>query len=304
MSAKVPLPSLRALRVFETVARLASFTRAAEELGITQGAVSLQVRQLEDELGMPLIRRMHRSIAPTAEGAVLARVLREGFESFAEAIAALRPRRDGGELTVATTVAFAHFWLMPRLAAFRAAAGDVGLRIVSRDQLVDFEAEAVDLSIFYGDGDFRGLRAELLWREAVFPVATPEIAARVGPDPSLEELLGLPLIAVEAPEKTWIDWDPWLAAQGGAERPRQVRLRFNHYTDALYSALAGEGVVLGWHRLIGDVLAQGRLVRIGTRVVSPPGGYHILTPSRSPLRREATVFLDWLRTAAAAPPAG
>jgi DNA-binding transcriptional LysR family regulator len=293
------LPPLKSLLIFEAAARLRSFTLAAAELGVTQGAVSLQIRQLERDLGVPLFLRFHRRVALTAEGSDLAEVLGSSFTRIADTLARMQPE-DEHQLTVATTVALSHFWLLPRIPEFRALMPGLSLRIVSQDEPVDFAVEDIDVAISYSDSPFPSGKAEFLWSEEVFPVCTPAFAERYGDPQTLEQLLALPLISADARERSWITWDHWFARLGLPNEPRSFHLRFNHYTDAIYAAGAGEGVALGWRHLIGDALSQGRLVRLSPFSVTPPGAYHVLLPDRRPARKSADTFVAWLHAVTAA----
>ncbi len=292
------LPSIRVLLSFEAAARLRSFTLAAAELGITQGAVSLQIRQLEAMVGTKLFLRQHRKVAPTAEGTALAEVVGDSFTRIADTLARFRPE-DDPLLVVAATVAFSHFWLLPRISEFRALVPGVGLRIVSQDQPVDFATEDVDVAIAYSAGPFPSARAEPLWTEDVFPVCSPGFRDRHGEPATLAALLRLPLIASDARDWSWITWNAWFAHQGLAGEPRHLHLRCNAYTDAIYAAIAGQGVTLGWRHLIGDALRDGRLVRLSPFSVKPPGAYHVLSPDRRAARKTAAPFVAWLKEAAA-----
>lgn len=289
------IPPIKALVVFEVAARLLNFTLAASELGITQGAVSLQIRHLEEAIGFKLFQRLHRRVVLTSEGTVLAAALSESFARIADAVASLKPQSDDDALTVAATVAVSHFWLLPRISGFRADHPNIKLRVLSQDQPIDFAVDDVDVSISYSAAVFTSGKAEPLWREEVFPVCSPAFIERHGTPETLDDLMNVPLISAEARDRSWITWDSWFQRLGGLMPARSVRFRFNHYTDAIYAALAGDGVALGWRYLIGDVLRQGRLVRVSPFQVVPPGSYYVLTPDRLSPRKSATAFVSWLK---------
>lgn len=284
--------SLSSLATFEAAARLMGFTRAAEELGVTQAAVSRQIKLLEAELNMPLFVRGHRIVTLTPAGRVLSQAMTGAFDQVAEAIDTIRRPVEGKTVTVAATLAFTHFWLLPRLPAFRAAHPGVQLRLVSQDSGVDLRRDAVDVLIHYGKPPVDGARCLAELPERVFPVCAPALAGRA--------LADLPLIACDWVEPSWIGWRRWAQRAGLAPITRPSALRFTQYSDAIYAAIGGEGVALGWQALVGGHLAEGRLVRIGSAEVVPEEANMLLVPvTRRPLKA-AQAFTDWLVGAFAA----
>lgn len=284
--------SLGALATFEAAARLTGFTRAAEELGVTQAAVSRQIKLLEADLNMPLFVRGHRKVELTPAGLVLSRALTGAFDQVAEALETIRRPVAGNTVTVAATLAFTHFWLLPRLPAFRAAHPEVQLRLVSQDAGFDLRRDAVDVLIHYGKPPVEGARCLAALPERVFPVCAPELAGR--------SLDSLPLIACEWVEPSWLGWRRWSQLAGLAPITRPSALRFTQYSDAIYSAIAGEGVALGWQALVGLHLAEGRLVRLGAAEVVPDEADMLLVPAQRRAPRAAQRFTDWLVAAFAA----
>lgn len=295
MSAPLPpirrsLSSLSALATFEAAARLGSFTRAAAELGVTQGAVSRQIRRLEVELSTPLFVRSHRKVELTVQGQLLATVLTEAFGRVAQTLDALRHPAAGDIVTVGATLAFAHFWLVPRLPAFRAAHPAVRIRLISEDSSFDLREGRLDAVIRYG-GPPAGEAVSLAsMADEVFPVCSPQLIAG-RPQP---RIFDLPLIDVEWRNPAWAGWSRWAAMAGMGEVPIHSELRFNHYTDAIYAAINGEGVMLGWRRLIAGLLDEGRLVRLGDRAAFPAERYHLLRPGNRKPSATAVLFTEWL----------
>lgn len=278
--------SLGALATFEAAARLMGFTRAAEELGVTQAAVSRQIKLLEAELNMTLFVRGHRKVELTPAGLTLSRALTGAFDQVSEALDTIRRPVAGKTVTVAATLAFTHFWLLPRLPAFRAAHPEVQLRLVSQDSGFDLRRDTVDVLIHYGKPPVDGGRCLAELPERVFPVAAPALADRPWDS--------LPLIACEWVEPSWMGWRRWsqLAGQGSMTRPSA--LRFTQYSDAIYAAIGGEGVALGWQALVGGHLADGRLVRLGEAEVVPEETNMLLVPTTRRPGKAAQVFTDWL----------
>jgi len=280
--------SLSALATFEAAARLVGFTRAAEELGVTQAAVSRQIKLLEVELNTPLFIRGHRKVELTPAGAVLARALTGAFDQVAEAIDTIRRPAAANTVTFGATLGFMHFWLLPRLPAFRAAHPEVQLRLISQDAGFDARRDAIDVLIHYGTAPFDGARCLATLPDVVFPVAAPRLS---GLDKPLEQL---PLIGCEWLEPSWLSWRRWAQLAGQAPLQKANALRFTQYTDAVYAAVGGEGVALGWQSLIGPHLNDGRLVRLGNLEVVPEERHSLLVPTTRTQNRGARKLTQWL----------
>lgn len=297
MSLKRALPPLTALIAFEAAARLSSFSRAATELGVTQAAVSRQIKALEDDLGLPLFRRLHRRVELTEAGATLASRLARAFNDVAGTIAELR-RSAGAELVVAATLAFSQFRLLPRLSAFRLAHPDLRLRLVAQDEPVDLARDGVDVAIRYGMGTWSDGEAHFLHDDRVVLVASPAFLARHGPVESLEAVIAAPLIGYDVPDPSWMRWGDWLAACGRPGPAPVPAFRCNHYTDAISAALAGEGITLGWRWLVDRSLALGTLVQVTNAQVVPDGGYYAVTPASRTPKPGALALAQWLASEA------
>lgn len=286
--------SLSALATFEAAARLGSFTLAAAELGVTQAAVSRQVKGLEEDLNTPLFVRAHRRVDLTVEGQLLAKVMTEAFGRVVETVEAIRRPLVEDTVIVGTTLAFSHFWLVPRLPAFRAAHPGVRLRLISEDADFDLRQGRVDLVVRYGSPPFADGASRASMVDEVFPVCSPALLARINPPAALGTLAAFPLIGLEWQDPDWLSWPRWAAMAGLGHMPIRSELRFNHYTDAIYAAMNGDGVVLGWRRMIADLLESGRLVRLGEAVASPTERYHVLCSGHRKLTHPAERFRDWL----------
>jgi DNA-binding transcriptional LysR family regulator len=293
-SIRQQLPSLGALVAFEAAARRRSFTDAAQELGVTQAAVSRQIRLLEDDLRATLFVRSHRRVEPTPAATVLAAALSQSFERIADAIEVIRQPAMTDTLTVAATVAFSHFWLLPRLSAFRAAHPGARIRVVSQDSPVDLRAGGVDVLVRYGEPPFTDGQIVATRSDRVFPVCSPGFRDALGPEFRARDLASLALIGSDGPDPTWLSWRRWFALAGLGRASDAGALRFNHYTDGVYAAINGQGVALGWNTLLEQALAEERLVPLGDVSVTPAAGYHVLTPfARSP-RPAAAAFVAWI----------
>jgi LysR family glycine cleavage system transcriptional activator len=285
------LPPLNTLRVFESGARRLSFTRAAEELHVTQAAVSHQIKALEDWLGTPLFLRLSRGLKLTPAAEHYLREVTAALDLISNATSQLMRPDDRRILSVATMDSFASAWLLPRLKSFRRQYPDIDLRILSVDREVDvFERGDVDLEIRYGDGNWPELSATKLTDEQIFPVCSPAVAA--GP-PSLvspEDLKHHTLLH----DIMVTDWNAWLDAAGVAGIDGERGPGFNHSYHVIQAAVGGEGVALGRSVLVADALARGDLVR--PFAISIPSAYSYYLVCMEPLTDApaVTAFRAWI----------
>jgi DNA-binding transcriptional LysR family regulator len=256
-------PPLPVLRTFEAVARLASFTRAAEELAITQSAVSHQIRALEQFVGAPLFHRRNPGIELTNEGRILVEGVRAGLDLILRASDRIRYPRQVGVLTVAAPMAFASWWLVPRLGRFAALHPNIEIRISTMECAeLDFVRANVDVAIVTRSADEAPRRNEVaLLRESIFPVCSPALLERAGGLREAADLARQTLIEEESAAYDESRWASWLQCLGVADVPAVPRLRFSHYGVALSAAIDGLGVALGRSPMIDCELAAGRLVR-------------------------------------------
>lgn len=293
------LPSLNALRAFEAASRHLNFRLAAEELGVTQGAVAQQVRALEADLGLQLFERRPRTLALTAQGQRYMAGVRPAFELLVEATQALRPQLL--QLVVSVTPTLAAKWLVPRLPAFTAAHPDTELRLLATDRVAHFQAEAVDLAVRHGRPPFGpGLHTELLFEEELVAVATPDLLARSGHPAQTGSLAGHALLhdALEA-------WPPFLQ-QVLPQAPRSAarHIRFNQTALAIDAALAGQGLALAHLPFVSADLAAGRLVRVFAAARRSGAGFYIVHPRRPRHGERLAQLRAWLlQQAAGQPPA-
>lgn len=292
------IPSLGALSTFEAAARLESFTLAASELGVTQAAVSRQIKQLEAELNAPLFVRAHRKVVLTTQGAALSSVLSGSFQRIAEMIQTIRQPIVPDSVSVGATLAFTHFWLLPRLPDFRSQFPEVRLKLVADDSVTDLRRDRLDLAIRYATPPFDDALSVASIADEVFPVCSPKLLTRLGLNAATADLASMPLLASDWVEPTWFTWRSWAKRAGEspalAKASDASQMRFNHYTDTIHAALHGEGVALGWATLISPYLAEGRLVRLGSRWVDIDQSYHVLVPLGRELSPAAAAFRDWI----------
>ena len=293
------LPPPNALVVFEAVARLLSFTAAARELGVSQAAASRQIGNLESHLGLALFRRERKRVFLTGPGEQLQRAVEAGLYQIADAADALRSSVRPEQLTVATTIAFSAFWLMPRLFAFHAAHPVWELNLITSDAPRDWAAEGVLVSVVFGGEDWPGYRVEPLFGEEVLPVARPDyFKGRAAPE-SPEDLLGETLLQMESEQISWWSWPAWLERSGVSVTRALPGSHFNNYTMAIQAALDGVGIALGWRRLVEPHLRAGRLVPVTKARVIPEESYRMLSPEAALGDGKALAFRGWIAAEAA-----
>ncbi|GAB4370977.1 MAG: transcriptional regulator GcvA [Kiloniellaceae bacterium] len=288
------LPPANSLVTFEAAARHLNFTRAAAELNVTQAAVSRQVQLLEDNLGQRLFDRQPRGMALTAAGARLFAAVTMGLGHIATTAADLRRVRRAGELTVSTSVTFANYWLMSRVAKFRAAHPEIQLRLVASAPVRDLTASGIDLAVRYGRGRWAGAEALHLLDNHVFPVCAPSYMARRRPLQSVTDLLEETLLHLVEFDRNWVTWEAWLAAMGVAARPRGPCLEFDNYLVLTQAVLDGQGIALGGGRLAEDFLARGVLIRPIEAMLRSEQSFYLLVPTDQPLTPQARAFRDWI----------
>lgn len=289
------VPSLTALVEFEAVARLGSFTRAATELGVTQAAVSRQVRFLEEALGVRLFHRLHRSIALTGEGEALYVVVAESMQRIAGVFDRLSMGAEQQELVLASTAPFAQLRLLPRLPNLKHLDPPLQLRLSTQMFTADLRHVEVDVAVRYGDGNWGDGSSTLLFDEEVFPVCSPAFRDEHELSDSLEALAALPLIESDSTYEGWMGWEAWFRSAGHRPAKLNYVFRSSLYTDAVQAARYGQGVALGWSRLVSDLLAKGELVRLTAVSCKPPEGYYVIVPHGRTMTPAIARLIEWLR---------
>ena len=292
------LPPLNALRTFEAAARHLSFTRAAEELFVTQAAVSHQIKGLEEELGMPLFRRLGRRLLLTDEGQLLVPEVREAFELLGSAVRRVR-EQQGGVLTISATPSFGAKWLAGRIGRFQALHPEFEIQLGATLRLVDFARENVDCGVRYGLGDWPGLRVDRLFDAQLMVVCSPALAAGPPPLRCPDDLRRHTLIHVLDEID---DWRLWLKAAGVSGIDPAKGPKFDSTPMALQAAASGAGIAIGRRRLIEEDLASGRLVVPFDIELADGCAYYFVTPEARANVPKIALFRDWLLAEAAADP--
>jgi LysR family glycine cleavage system transcriptional activator len=279
------LPGLGAFRTFEAAARHLSFTRAADELGVTPAAVSYLVRELEARLRVKLFQRTSRVVRLTTAGELLNAAVGEALDGIGNAVARLRESVGQQRLNVTATPSFAIKWLSPRLDRFLERVPDLDLRIDMSRHVVDFAREEMDIGIRFGPGNYPGLRVDRLFAETVVPVCSPKLLKGKRPLRHPRDLRQHTLIHVDwqALGETWPTWQMWMDSAGVSGVNATRGIHFRDGVLAIQAAVDGQGVALGDWSLAAADIAAGRLVRpFELTLKAPPRfAYWIITPPRN-----------------------
>jgi LysR family glycine cleavage system transcriptional activator len=282
------LPPLNALQVFETVARHRSFTRAAEELCVTQGAVSRQILALEDYYRFALFKRHPRGLTLTAEGETLLPAVKESFARIEEVSLRLMRKQTDLALKVPTCVMR---WMLPRIMKFQSAHPELELRITTTWRHdVDFDVEPFDVAIVYGSAPGSGVRALPLFEERLVPVCSPQLIA----DKPLAHVADLANHTLLHPTRDHRDWKLWLARAGGHEVDADVGPSFDTLDLATNAAMQGFGVALGDATLAAEDIAAKRLVTPLDFVVESGARYYLVCPDSATHVLKVERFWEWL----------
>ncbi|OHV59545.1 hypothetical protein LCM4576_33235 [Mesorhizobium sp. LCM 4576] len=284
----------RLLPTFEAAARRGSFTLAGEEVGLSQSSVSKQIGQLEGRLGQPLFARTHKKIALTPAGDRLLRAYSVASSQIIDALEDLIQERSRQQIVLSTSSANATFMLLPRVAEVRECFGGAEIFVVTADPQGIEPTGQVDLLFTFGEPDFPGLTIRPLFQDIMTPVCSPEFLEMHGPILEVLDLGNCELLYMQAQHPSWVGWRQWLR-EFSLEPPRNQRtMGFNNYYNVIQACLAGQGVALGYLRVLGDLLDSGRLVTPLTEYLETEDRYHIAWPSGRPPSFPIEPFEQWL----------
>lgn len=294
------LPPLNALRAFEAAARQLSFTKAADELSVTQAAISHQVKSLEEHLGLALFRRLNRRLVLTEAGQLYLPVLRDAFDAIAGGTARLRRDRDSGPLHVSVLPSLAAKWLLPRMSRFRDRHPEIDVMVSANNKLIDFTDGLFEMAIRYGQGAYPDLRTDLLLRDEVFPVCSPKLLDGPNPLRTPDDLRHHTLLHDEVSRLDESpDWRVWLQAAGITGIDVQRGPGFSDSSMVVEAAAAGQGVALGHRWLAAADLESGRVVMPFGPVLPSRFAYYVVSPLALAEHRRVRLFREWLLEEAA-----
>lgn len=286
------LPSLNGLRAFEAAARHLSFTNAAQELNVTQTAISHQIRRLEEELGLRLFVRQNRSLALTPKAAEYLPGIRAAFQDLRFATDRLLHKDDDKVLTISLMTSLASKWLLPRLSAFQEQHPEIDVRITTSSELVDFRRGDVDAAIRYGRGQWAGLRADWLMADQMFPVCSPALLKGPNALKAPEDIARFTLLHTSGYAD---DWRVWLTAAGlPAGIAKQPGLTFDLSFMTVQAAVDGIGIAIGHTAFVQDDIVKGRLVAPFDMTLPEDAGYYFVAPQEKTKVPKIVAFREWL----------
>ena len=288
MSRNIPSPI--ALRAFEAAARHLSFTRAAQELSVTQSAVSHQVKALEGDLGVRLFLRLTRQLRLTKVGETLLAVLRGSYDRIEETVNEIQSGSDASPLSIGLTSYFASRWLTRRIGRFSAQHPDIEMRLHLANDPINFDRMDLDLAVAWGRGDWPGLVSELLVPTRVIVVCSPALIKEGPPLRELADLRHHTLLH----EMDHVFWHDWLAASGAGAVVLGASVTMNDPNVVHQAAIEGQGVALGAEAFLDDEISQGRLVQPFDRAVELDGAYYLVHPYGARNRPNVNAFCEWL----------
>ncbi len=290
-------PGLRSLRAFNAAARHLSFTKAADEMGVTPAAISHQIKELEDQIGVALFTRTSRSMALTREGEILSTAAAESLDTLSRAVKRIKRLENRKVLKVSASPSIAAKWLVPRLDRFLDQAPGAEVRVDVSTTALDFERDDVDIAIRFGQGRYPGLKSDLLFTDKIFPVCSPRIITKEKPLAQPKDLLRHTLIHLEyeAQGVVWPNWKMWMLAAGITDFDDKRGMHFGQTSLTVQAAIDGHGVALGDSNLVADDLASGRLVKPFELSLRAPSqfAYHIVSPLDTMQNPLVEAFRQW-----------
>ena len=291
------LPSLNGLRAFEAAARHLSFTRAAQELNVTQTAISHQIGRLEAELGIKLFVRQTRSLSLTQEAKEYLPGIRAAFQDLRQATERLLRKDDDHVLTVSTLTSFAAKWLMPRLSQFQQANPAIDVRVTTSTALVDFARDGVDVAVRHGRGHWPGVRADWLMADDIFPVCSPALLKGKYPLKKPEDLAHHTLLHTSDGFED--DWRVWLTAAGlPSDISELPGLTSDMAFMTIQSAIDGLGVAIVRTAFVEADIAKGRLIAPFTMSLPADAGFYLVAPEEKADAPKIHAFRKWIVAAA------
>lgn len=288
------LPPLGTLPAFEAVCRLGSFTRAGEELHVTQAAISRQIKQLEQALGVRLFERRKFDVVPTAEGLIFATKVGPALGMIGDAGEEVRSGRIE-TLTVSSEICFASHWLIPRLSAFQAKEEGTRIRVMTSSKPLDLDAEPFDVGVGYSAHSLHRLITHRLGNDVITAVCSPQFIQHLPTVLCAQTLSQTSLIAYEERSGNWIEWSAFLE-KFGVRGCRPARMTFNTYHSAVDACMAGHGVMLGWRRTIEKPLQDGRLLELPQFSIPSPDPVNAYVPSDRADLPVIQRFVEWVRS--------
>jgi LysR family glycine cleavage system transcriptional activator len=295
----IHVPGTRALRALDAAARHLNFTRAADELGLTPAAISHQIKEIEDQLGLALFVRTSRTVQLTEAGTVIHEAAVEALTTLGQAVTkAHKIRRGATELKVTADATFASKWLVPRIDSFRKRRPEIELRFDVSSKLRDFTHDDIDVAIRFGAGKYPGLVAERLFDNVIIPVCSPKLLKSGPPLNTPRDLFKHTLVHIEWSRQgvTWPNWRMWMAAAGIEDFDDSRCVLFEDSSHAIQAAIEGSVVALGDFAMVADDLSSGRLIRPFELGIKVPAdfAYYLVYPTEVSDDSRIVAFREWI----------
>ncbi|HEV7436187.1 MAG TPA: LysR family transcriptional regulator [Pseudorhizobium sp.] len=288
------------LRLFVDIVRHGSLSGAARSHGLSQPAVSYQVRQLEARFGVPLLSRQHRGVAPTLEGKKLFEIAAKTVSDLDDLATRCRAKVRRPILRLVTDYAFSTLWLIPRMHSLRRLYPEFDIQIGTAQRLETDWSEAADIAVAFGSRSQFALTGEMMMPERVVPICSPGLLDSLDAEETGAFLPAAPLIHLDTSSSSpWFNWQSYLAESGVHHQTRAARgdVSFNNYAMVVQAALGGQGLALGWLGLVDTIAESGMLIPVGPELIAPDRGYWVLT-SKAP-HPNARRLADWLMSESA-----
>ncbi|HEV7251884.1 MAG TPA: LysR substrate-binding domain-containing protein [Mesorhizobium sp.] len=288
------IPPLKAMLAVEATARLGSFSKAASELNVTQSAISHLVSQAETFLNTQLFQRQSRPVTLTADGRRYVDALVAGLNILRVEGEQLQLSSKSNTLTVSCNLAYANFWLLPRLREFHDLHSEITVNVVTAYQGLPPLTNGIDLSVRFGNGNWPGCVAHLLFAEQIVPVASATYAESLGQIRSPSDFINQTLLHARADDKSWFDWQQWFQHFGihaSGSLPGPV---FDNHLMMMQAALAGSGIALGWIGTASEQIKRGQLVELFPERIQANGGVYLVSQETSAWNKAAELFASWL----------
>ncbi|MCP4431986.1 MAG: transcriptional regulator GcvA [Gammaproteobacteria bacterium] len=289
------MPPLNSLRAFESAGRHLSFTSAAQELNVTPGAISQQIRVLEEFLNTSLFKRRNRLIVLTDEGQICLPLVSQGFGNLIEAVEAVRKFGSNDPLTISSAPTFISKWLIPRLDKFKIKHPEIDVRIDASSRLVDFVNEDIDVGIRFSDGDYGDLESIYLFSFELIPVCSPKLVEKKKLS-DLGDIKNHTLLHSQYDETdpSWPDWAMWLATVGVADVDTSHGIYFNQSEMLLEAAIEGQGIGLVGEVLVASDVAAGRLIQPFETKLPVRFCYHLVSSRQKARSAKVAAFREWI----------
>ncbi|MDC9719163.1 MAG: LysR substrate-binding domain-containing protein [Gammaproteobacteria bacterium] len=287
------LPPLNALIAFDAAATSLSFTQAAAKLFVTQGAISRQIRTLEEDLGIVLFDRQQRQVRLTPEGRSYHGQIADALHQIALATHAIKHPPLANQMTIAASHAVASLWLMPRITEYSRAYPNTDIRLLVADNVLDVDASDFDCSIGFSTDVPIAHKVDRLFSEKVFVVSSPDFLQQHS-DLSAKELLATRQLVLDNPTSGWFNWPDWFRGLDIPPVVPQHKVTFSHYNMLIQAAQQGQGVALAWDHLLSDYLATGSLVKALDETLETQAGFYLITSLEGSRKQPLDEFRHWL----------